>query len=45
VDLSLAPTRFVVIAMSTFAAIAVIVAMVGLFGVISYAVRTRTTEL
>ena len=45
VDRSLAPTRFVVIAMSTFAAIAVIVAMVGLFGVISYAVRTRTMEL
>jgi putative ABC transport system permease protein len=45
VDISLAPTRFVVIAMSTFAAIAVIVAMVGLFGVISYAVRTRTMEL
>lgn len=45
VDMSLAPTRFVVIAMSTFAAIAVIVAMVGLFGVISYAVRTRTMEL
>ena len=45
VDMSLAPTRFVVIAMSTFATIAVIVAMVGLFGVISYAVRTRTMEL
>jgi predicted permease len=45
VALSLAPTRFVVIAMSTFAIIAVIVAMVGLFGVISYAVRTRTVEL
>lgn len=45
VDLSMAPTRFVVIAMSAFAAIAILVAMMGLFGVISYAVRTRTMEL
>lgn len=45
VSLSMAPTRFVVIAMSSFAAMAILVAMVGLFGVISYAVRTRTMEL
>ena len=45
VAMSRAPTRFVVVAMSAFAAIALIVAVVGLFGVISYAVQTRTAEL
>jgi predicted permease len=45
VSLSSAPTRLVVVTMSVFALIATIVAMVGLFGVISYAVRTRTLEL
>jgi predicted permease len=43
--LSMAPTRLVVIAMSVFAAMAVLVAIVGLFGVVSFAVRTRTMEL
>ncbi len=45
VALSVAPTRLVVIAMSAFAAMAVLVAVVGLFGVISNAVQTRTVEL
>jgi predicted lysophospholipase L1 biosynthesis ABC-type transport system permease subunit len=45
VALSMAPTRFVVLTMTAFAGLAVLVAVVGLFGVISYAVRTRTTEL
>ncbi|MDP2957830.1 MAG: ADOP family duplicated permease [Longimicrobiales bacterium] len=45
VDLSMAPTRLVVVAMFAFAAMAVLVAIVGLFGVISFAVRTRTMEL
>jgi predicted permease len=45
VDLSMAPTRFVVFLMGSFAAIAFVVAVTGLFGVISYAVQTRTAEL
>lgn len=45
VALSVAPTRFVVMTMTAFAILALLVAVVGLFGVISYAVRTRTTEL
>jgi predicted permease len=45
VDLSMAPTRLVVMAMFAFAAMAVLVAIMGLFGVISFAVRTRTMEL
>lgn len=45
VAMSRAPIRFVVVAMSAFAAIALIVAIVGLFGVISYAVQIRTAEL
>ena len=39
-----APTRFVLFAMGSFAVIALIVAIGGLFGVISYGVRTRTAE-
>jgi predicted permease len=45
VALSMAPTRFVVMTMTAFAVLALLVALVGLFGVISYTVRTRTTEL
>lgn len=45
VALSLAPTRFVVMTMTAFAVLALLVAVVGLFAVISYAVRTRTREL
>jgi len=45
VALSLAPTRFVVMTMTAFGVLALLVAVVGLFGVISYTVRTRTTEL
>ena len=40
-----APTRFVVIALAAFAAVALIVAAVGLFSVISYAVQSRAGEL
>lgn len=45
VDISIAPTRFLATAMGAFAALALLVAVLGLFGVISYAVRTRTVEL
>jgi predicted permease len=45
VGLSVAPTRLVVMAMSAFAVLAVLVAIVGLFGVISHAVQTRTVEM
>jgi predicted permease len=40
-----APTRFVVLALSSFALVALVVAAVGLFGVISYAVQSRNSEL
>ncbi len=40
-----APTRFVVFAMGTLSLIALVVAIGGLFAVVSYAVRTRTSEL
>jgi len=40
-----APTRFVVVALAAFAAVALIVAAVGLFSVISYAVQSRAGEL
>jgi len=45
VGLSAAPTRLVAIAMCVFAGLAILVAALGLFGVISYAVRTRTVEM
>ena len=45
VKLSMAPTRIVVFLMGSFAVIAFLVAVTGLFAVISYAVRTRTAEL
>jgi predicted lysophospholipase L1 biosynthesis ABC-type transport system permease subunit len=45
VALSMAPTRLMLMAMFAFAAMAVLVAVMGLFGVIAFAVRTRTVEL
>ena len=42
---SMAPTRFVLAVMSAFAVMALVLAAVGLFGVISYAVQTRRGEI
>jgi putative ABC transport system permease protein len=45
VDRAEAPTRFALALISTFAAIAIILASVGLYGVLSTVVRQRTPEL
>jgi len=45
VDKSMDPIRFSVILISIFAAVAVVLAVVGLYGVISTAVRQRTAEI
>jgi len=45
VDDQLAPTRFTLFLMSVFAGVALVLATVGLYGVISYAVRQRTAEI
>ena len=45
VDKSMAPTRFAVVLISIFAAVAVLLAVVGLYGVLSTAVRQRTAEI
>jgi predicted permease len=42
---SLAPRRFVVTVLSAFAAMALLMAVIGLYGVIGYAVTARTQEL
>jgi putative ABC transport system permease protein len=44
-DTALAPTRFALIVMSVFAGVAVCLAIVGLYGVLSYMVRNRSQEL
>jgi predicted permease len=45
VSQSKAPFRFVLFLMGVFATVAVVVAVVGLFGVIAYTVRTRAGEV
>ncbi len=45
VEKSMAPVRFSVILISIFAAVAVVLAIVGLYGVLSTVVRQRTAEI
>ena len=45
VNNSLAPRRFVVTVLGVFATMALLMAVIGLYGVISYAVTQRTQEL
>ncbi|HSW28539.1 MAG TPA: ABC transporter permease [Longimicrobiales bacterium] len=45
VSSSMGPTRFVLFLMGSFALVALVVAVVGLFGVIAFGVRTRTAEM
>src|SRR4029078_6222101 len=45
VDKSMAPMRFSVVLISIFAAVALVLAIVGLYGVLSTVVRQRTAEI
>ena len=45
VESSLAPRRFVVTVLGVFAGMALLMALIGLYGVVSYAVAERTQEL
>jgi putative ABC transport system permease protein len=45
VDKSMAPIRFSVVLISIFAVVAVVLAVVGLYGVLSTVVRQRTAEI
>lgn len=45
VDEALAPTRFLLVLMGIFSGLAMVVAAVGLYGVIAYSVRQRTSEI
>lgn len=45
VDRAAAPTRFALVLVAAFAVIAVVLATVGLYGVLSTSVRQRTSEL
>jgi putative ABC transport system permease protein len=45
VNSSLAPRRFVVTVLAVFAGMALLMAVIGLYGVVSYAVTQRTQEM